>query len=84
MVKVSGGNGASIEDAIVISDCNNTIGVEQEYIEVQKRFGNYKLIKQSLLNVEEKMYDFLELEINGEKVDLYFDITAFFGNWDSD
>ena len=82
MVKVSGGNGASIEDAIVISDCNNTIGVEQEYIEVQKRFGNYKLIKQSLLNVGGKMFDLLELDINGKKVDLYFDITSFFGNWD--
>ena len=81
MVNISGGNGSSFENAIIISDCNNSEGIEQEYIEVQKRFGNYKLIKQSLLDNEGKMYDLLELDIKGEKVELYFDITAFFGNW---
>ena len=81
MVKVSGGNGSSFETAIIISDCNNSEGVEQEYIEVQKRFGNYKVIKQKLLSNEGKTYDLLELDINSEKVELYFDITAFFGKW---
>ncbi len=82
MVKVSGGDGSSFENAIIISKCNNTEGVKQEYIEVQKRFGNYKLIRQNLLNENNRMYDLLELDIQGERIKLYFDITDFFGNWE--
>jgi hypothetical protein len=78
-MKVTGGDGSSIKNAIVISDCNNSDGIRQEYIEVQSRFGNYKLIQQSLLNVENQMYDKLELEIEGEKIELFFNITDFFG-----
>jgi len=78
-MKVTGGDGSSIENAIVISNCNNSEGIRQEYIEVQKRFGNYKLIQQILLNVDERMYDKLELEIEGKEIDVFFDITDFFG-----
>jgi len=77
-MKVTGGDGSSIENAIVISNCNNSEGIRQEYIEVQKRFGNYKLIQQILLNVDERMYDKLELEIEGKEIDVFFDITDFF------
>jgi len=78
-MKVTGGDGSSIENAIIISDCNNSDGIRQEYIEVQKRFGNYKLIQQSLLNIENQMYDRLELEIEGERIEVFFNITDFFG-----
>jgi len=78
-MKVTGGDGSSIENAIIISDCNNSVGIRQEYIEVQKRFGNYKLIQQSLLNIENQMYDRLELEIEGERIEVFFNITDFFG-----
>ena len=82
-MKVSGGGGSSIEKAIIISDCNNSEGVNQEYIEVRKRFGNYKLIKQVLIEEKGKMYDKLELKLeNGKEIDLYFDITNFFGKWE--
>ncbi len=79
MVMITGGDGSSIEKAIIIAGCNSFDGVEQEYIEVRKRFGNYKLIQQSLLSVENQMYDKLELEIEGEIMEVFFDITAFFG-----
>ena len=79
MVKVRRGDGSSFETAIIISECNNTEGVEQEYREIKDRFGPYKLTQQSLIKHENKMYDLLELEINGEEVKVYFDITAFFG-----
>ena len=81
-MKITGGDGSSIENAIIISDCNNTEGVQQEYVEVEKRFGEYRLIRQVLLEHGDKMYDKLELKLkNGENVDLYFDITHFFGKW---
>ena len=78
-MKITGGDGSSIENAIIISDCNISDGIRQEYIEVQKRFGNYKLIQQNLLNIESQMYDKLELEIEGERVEVFFNITDFFG-----
>lgn len=80
MVKVSGGNGASYEDAIIITDCSHFKGVDQEYLELKKRFGNYKLVKQSLIENNEKCYDLLEIELeNGIKKLIYFNITDFFG-----
>ncbi len=79
IMKISGGDGSSIEKAIVISECNNSEGIAQEYIEARKRFGNYKLIRQSLLSVDKRMYDELELEIEGKLVKVFFDISDFFG-----
>jgi len=78
-MKVTGGDGTSIEKAIVISDCENLEGIDQEYKEIRKRFGNYKLIQQSLIDVNNRMYDKLELEIEGEQIEVFFDITDFFG-----
>ncbi len=80
MVKISGGNGFSFEEAIMISDCSNIEGVEQEYIEVRERFGNYQLIRQSLQDQSGRMYDVLEMKLkDGREITLYFDITDFFG-----
>jgi hypothetical protein len=80
MVKISGGDGFTFEEAIKISDCGNIEGVEQEYIEVRKRLGNYKLIRQSLQDKSGRMYDVLELKLeDGQEITFYFDITDFFG-----
>ncbi len=80
MVKISGGDGFSFKKAIIISDCDNIEGVEQEYIEVRKRFGNYQLIRQSLQENNGKTFDVLELKLeNGREITFYFDITDFFG-----
>ena len=80
MVKISGGNGFSFEEAIMISDCSNIEGVEQEYIEVRERFGNYQLIRQSLQDQSGRMYDVLEMKLkDGREITLYFDITDFYG-----
>ena len=80
IVKISGGDGFSFKEAIKISDCSNIEGVEQEYIEVRKRFGNYQLIRQSLQDKSGRMYDVLELKLeDGREITFYFDITDFFG-----
>lgn len=82
-MKVSGGNGSSIKDAIIISDCTNEKGVKEEYLEVRKRFKEYKLLQQSVLMDKGKVYDKLELTIeNGKNITVFFDITDFFGKWD--
>ena len=80
MVKISGGDGFSYKEAIKISNCSNTKGVQQEYVEVRKRFGKYQLIRQSLQDKDEKMYDVLELKLeDGREIAFYFDISDFFG-----
>ena len=79
VVKISGGDGFSMSNAIIISDCNDPEGVLQEYIELRKRFGQYKKIRRRLLEDNNRKYDVFELDINGEKVEVYFDITNFFG-----
>lgn len=80
MVKISGGNGTSYENAIVITDCSHFEGVDQEYVELKKRFGNYKLIRQSLLEHNGKNYDLLEIQLEkGIKKLVYFDVSEFFG-----
>ena len=81
MVKISGGDGCSLENAIIISECNESEGVEQEYVIVTKKFGKYKLIHQSLLNNNGKFYDLLELDINDDKINMYFNITDFFSKY---
>jgi hypothetical protein len=78
-MKITGGDGSSIENAIIISECSNLEGIDQEYSEVRKRFGNYTLIRQILLNIENKKYDKLELDIEGGKIEEFFDITDFYG-----
>ena len=80
MVKISGGDGSSFENAIIISDCDHMEGIKQEYIEVRKRFGNYGLIRQNLMEYNNRKIDKLELRLEGgRQIDVYFDITEFFG-----
>ena len=79
MVKITGGDGSTIEKAIVISDCTDIEGVDQEYILLKSIFGQFKTIQQTLLNENNKMYDKLEIDVEGERIVVFFDITDFFG-----
>ncbi|MFX1273433.1 MAG: hypothetical protein ACFFBP_21395 [Promethearchaeota archaeon] len=80
MVRISGGDGSSIDKAIVISDCDHMEGIDQEYREIRRKFGFYKLIEQSLLDVKGRKYDRLILEIDGpQTIEIYFDISEIFG-----
>jgi hypothetical protein len=80
-VKVSGGNGSSIEEAIQISNCNNSEGVKAEYEEIRKRYGKCRLVKQMLIGRGGRMYDKICIENEGKVIDTYFDITEFFGKF---
>ena len=80
MVVISGGDGSSLNKAIIISDCNNTEGIKQEYIEITRRFGKHKLIRQILLENNNRLFDKLEIKLEDDReIELYFDITNFFG-----
>ena len=44
------------------------------------RFGNYSLIRQNLLEFNNRKIDKLELRLeDGQQIEVYFDITEFFG-----
>jgi len=81
MVRIEGGNGSCHENAIIIKDCNNIEGVNRQYDEIRKRFGRYKLLKQALIKIDNKMYDRFTLDCNGEVKTIFFDITEFFGKY---
>ena len=79
MVKITGGNGSCFEEAIVISDCNHMEGIDCEYHVLSTMFKNYRLIRQSLLQHEDKIFDEMNIEVDDQVFNIYFDITNFYG-----
>jgi len=78
MVSVGGGDGTSFEKAIVISDCNDLEGIDQEYLELHYMFGKFELLSQSVIHRNRKVFDKLEILAENKHYCVYFDITAFF------
>lgn len=75
-------DGSSFEKAIVLSAKSESTGVNAEYVYLRKVYPGYKLIQQSLSHKNKKAYDVMSIETaNGDKKDVYFDITGFFGKW---
>jgi hypothetical protein len=79
-ISFAGGDGSSLERAIVIKGATDETGVHAEYEYLKQHFPGYQLGTQSLMNVKGHAYDVLEFKTaDGKKKTLYFDITAFFG-----
>lgn len=84
-ITFNGGPGDSPETAVVISGAaNSMVGIEAEYFFLEKQFGrrnvDWKLKRQSVRNIKGKVYDRMEIELkNGDKKDVYFEISEFFG-----
>lgn len=79
-----GGNGSSIENAVIVNDdyCRDIVSLEYEFINriARQRMLNWKLDIQSLLSNDDRMYDCLAVVwSNGEKEEFYFDITSTWG-----
>jgi hypothetical protein len=81
------GSGKSFEDPIKIEgakDHFDAINAEYMYIEhlYGKRNEDWMLIKQTLNNIEDKVYDKLEIRCrDGNEIHLHFDITEYFGKF---
>ena len=87
-VVYSGGDGSSIENAIIINNAENERnGVAAEYDYIAKKqgvkFTDWKPAGQSTIIEKDKRYDIVTIEIisKKEKLTLYFDITSFYGKW---
>ena len=87
MVSIVKNSGESINDAIIILGATgSTDGVAVEYEYLEEKFGKrglgWKLNRQSLLSINNKYYDEMDLTLSdGTQIVLYFDITDFFGKF---
>jgi len=80
-----GGTGDKPETAVVISGAPNSMaGIEAEYNYLRRKFGrenvDWRLIRQSVLNQQGKVYDRMDLDLkDGSRKTVFFDISEFFG-----
>jgi hypothetical protein len=92
-VSYGGGDGSSMDKAIVVNAPNEDEGVGAEYDWLAAKFGPrnvvWKMDLQSTADNAGKMYDILEVEFlkdagsykAGDKVSFFFDITPFYGKF---
>lgn len=92
-VSYGGGDGTSMDKAIVVNAPNESEGVGAEYDWLAAKFGPrniaWKMDLQSTADDAGKMYDILEVEFlkdagaykAGDKLSFFFDITAFYGKF---
>ena len=84
--RLEGGQGTSVEDAIVISDPKNpAVVIFVERIFLMEIFGeedsDWFLDRQQLLFLDDKAYDIFTLKMpDGRIGKIYFDVTSFFGS----
>jgi hypothetical protein len=72
----------SYETAVKIQEKTETAGVAAEYEWIRKNYPGSKTGGQSLLEHNKIPYDKIEITTaGGEKLDLYFDISKFFGKF---
>ncbi len=87
MISFKGGGGASKKEAVIIAGTEDTVeGVGAEYYFIDKirevSGQDVQLVKQSLIHDRKKHYDLMLLRFeDGEEVELWFDITGFYGKF---
>jgi hypothetical protein len=81
-VTYSGGDGSTIEKAVLIQAPDTQAGVRAEYTWLKQKYPGYKRISQALRTPDGKAYDLIKIETtDGQQLSVYFDITAFFGKF---
>ena len=79
-ITYAGGDGSSLEKAIIIKGATEATGVHAEYEYLAKHYPGYKRGRQSLSSNKGRAYDVLEFTTaDGRKMVIFFDITEFFG-----
>lgn len=81
LITFSGGDGSTLEAAIVIKGAKNSLeGVVAESLWVGKRHPDWRKDSQALIDNGGKMFDRIEyVTAADERKTLFFDITDFFG-----
>ena len=80
VISYAGGDGTSIEKAVVILGADEMSGVKAEYTWLSGHYPGWNGTNQSLLNKDGKVYDVMDFTLpDGSKHTAYFDITDYFG-----
>ena len=84
MIQYKGGGGSSEQEAVIILGAENELeGVDAEYEYIQSLYTNFELDSQTFLEKRNKKYDILTIKLpGGNKKDIWFDITDFYGRED--
>lgn len=79
-VRFEGGNGNSINQAVIIKAPNELTGVRAEYEWIREHYPGWELEQQETISIQGRTYDMMDFRTPGG-IDrtLYFDITDFFG-----
>jgi len=85
-VKYSGGDGSSMERAVVIHATSSAAGVQAEYTYLSERHGQqgqeWGLESQALMEEDGRHFDALNVKTrDGQDLTYYFDISEFFGKF---
>jgi len=82
----AGGNGESIETAVIINTANPIIGIPAEYKFISRRYGqkdvDWTLEIQTVMRSGNRQYDVVVIKLkDGQEKSFYFDITKFYGKF---
>ncbi|NOZ12200.1 MAG: hypothetical protein GXO69_00970 [Acidobacteria bacterium] len=82
-IRYGGGNGLSLETAVSILNAKGEDdGVRSEYHWIAVHHPDWKVRGQALLQGKHGIYDkIICVRPDGKTVDIYFDISRFFGKW---
>lgn len=86
-VTYEGGDGKTMETAIIVKAANERDGIAAEYAYVATLYGqvrsNWNLVAQYSSSKNNKQYDVLKIKLtkNDQIVEIYFDITEFYGKF---
>jgi len=79
-ITFAGGDGSTLDKAVVIKGATAATGVHAEYEWLTKHFPGYKMKEQALTSRNGRSYDVLHFTTpDGKAHEVYFDITDFFG-----
>lgn len=76
-----GGDGSSMEQAVIIRAPNHVAGIDAEYYWARKNHPTWSQRTQALVAGDDgKQYDIIDyITPEGKTITIYFDITDFFG-----
>ncbi|MBL0740192.1 hypothetical protein [Chryseolinea lacunae] len=78
----STGDGSSFENAVLIKQTSSTAGIEAEYKWIKEHYPGSRVLGQKLISKEKTPYDVIMIETaTGEKKDVHFNISKFFGKF---
>jgi hypothetical protein len=79
-VSLSGGDGSSFANAIVVKAATDHAGVNAQHDYIAKHFGKWRTIGVKSVEHSKRLFDIMTFTTtDGKKHTLYFDITRYYG-----